>query len=283
MEFEDIMTRKNFPSLAASIAALCFWATPGLSHEFWLEPEIRTVELGETLSVDMLVGQDFVGTKLPYLPDTVQSMLHWSPVGGQTVNARIGDIPVMQNILLDQQGLHRFSLVTNPAYIVFDDLAEFTDYLTYEGLENVVALHRQRGLPDAEIAESYIRNARTLIQVGPATADQIDTPTGMPFEIVALANPFLEGLTSFDVSLIWQNAPVANAQISVFHRPEGAEAAHDTTRHLLITDDQGRARLPLNEPGSYLLNAVRIDPVKGPGSVVWQSHWASLTFQIPAQ
>jgi uncharacterized GH25 family protein len=277
------MTREYLPSLAASIAALSLCATPSLSHEFWLEPEIRTVELGETLSVDMLVGQDFVGTKLPYLPDTVQSMLHWSPVGGQTVNARIGDIPVMQNTLLDQQGLHRFSLATNPAYIVFDDLAEFTDYLTYEGLEDVVALHRQRGLPDAEIAESYIRNARTLIQVGPATADQIDTPTGMPFEIVALANPFLDGLTSFDVSLTWQNAPVANAQISVFHRPEGAEAAQDTTRHLLITYDQGRARLSLNKPGSYLLNAVRIDPVKGPGSVVWQSHWASLTFQIPAQ
>jgi uncharacterized GH25 family protein len=105
----------------------------------------------------------------------------------------------------------------------------------------------------------------------------------MPFEIVALANPFLDGLTLLDVSLTWKNAPVANAQISVFHKPEGAKTAQDTTRHLVITDDQGRAQLSLNEPGSYLLNAVRIDPVNGPGSVVWQSHWASLTFQIPAQ
>ena len=277
------MTATNFRSVAAGIAALCFWAAPSLAHEFWLETNVPTAEIGDTTSVDMQVGQDFQGTKLPYLPDTVQSMMHWSSIGEQTVNARIGDIPVIQNIPLDQLGLHRFSLVTNPAYIVFDDLAEFTDYLTYEGLAEVVELHRQRGLPDTDIAESYIRNARTLVQVGPAEASHMDAPTGMPFEIVALANPYVSGLTSLDVSLSWKNTPVANTQISVFHRPDGAQTAKDTTRQLLTTDNQGRAQLSLKEPGSYLLNAVRIDPVDGPGSVVWQSHWASLTFQIAGQ
>lgn len=277
------MTAKDFRGVAACIAILCFWAAPGLAHEFWLEPDDSTAELGETTSIDMQVGQDFQGTKLPYLPDTVQSMMHWSPVGEQPVNARIGDIPVIQDIPLDQLGLHRFSLATNPAYVVFDSLAEFTDYLAYEGLEEVVKQHRQRELPDTDIAESYIRNSRTLVQVGPADASHIDAPTGMPFEIVALANPFVSGLTSLHVSLTWKNVPVANTQIAVFHRPKGAQTALDTTRHLLITDSQGRARLSLQKPGSYLLNAVRIDPVNGPGSVVWQSHWASLTFQIPAR
>lgn len=277
------MTTKDFRRAAACIAALCFCAAPSLAHEFWLETDIATAGLGETTSVNMQVGQDFQGTKLPYLPDTVQSMMHWSPVGGQTVNARIGDLPVMQNIPADQLGLHRFSLVTNPAYIVFEDLAEFTDYLAYEGLEEVANLHRERGLPETDIAESYIRNARTLVQVGPADTAYMDAATGMPFEIVALSNPFVDGLTSLDVSLTWQNAPVANTQISVFHRPEGAVTAQDTARHLVITDDQGRAQLSLKEPGSYLLNAVRIDPVNGPGSVVWQSHWASLTFYIAGQ
>ncbi len=274
------MTAKDVRRMAACIATWCFWAAPGLSHEFWLEADTPAAELGETTSVDMQVGQNFQGTKLPYLPDTVKSMTHWSPVGEQTVNARIGDRPVIQNLSLDQLGLHRFSLEMNPAYIVFDDFAEFTDYLTYEGHEDVADLHRQRGLPDADIAESYIRNARTLIQVGPAQADDLDAHTGMPFEIVALDNPFLSGLTSLDVSLTWKNAPVENTQISVFHRPEWAETAQDTTRQLLITDNQGRAQLSIEEPGSYLLNAVRIDPVNGPGSVVWQSHWASLTFYI---
>lgn len=277
------MTAKDFRRVAVCIAALYFWAAPGLAHEFWLETDNAIAGLGETTSIDMQVGQDFQGTKLPYLPETVQSMMHWSPVGEQAVNARIGDIPVIQDIPLDQPGLHRFSLATNPAYIVFDNLAEFTDYLAYEGLEEVVKQHRERGLPDTDIAESYTRNARTLVQVGTADASHMDAPTGMPFEIVALANPFVSGLASLHVSLTWKNVPVANTQIAVFHRPEGAQTALDTTRHLLITDSQGRARLSLQKPGSYLLNAVRLDPVNGPGSVVWQSHWASLTFQIPAK
>ena len=277
------MTTKDMRPVAACITAILLWAAPGLAHEFWLETDIAAADLGETTSVDMLVGQNFQGTKLPYLPDTVQSMMHWSPVGGQAVTARIGDIPAIQSIHLEQLGLHRFSLATNPAYIVFDNLAEFTDYLAYEGLEDVAKRHQQRGLPNTDIAESYIRNARTLVQVGPADASQMDAPTGMPFEIVALANPFVSGITSLDVSLTWKSAPVADTQIAVFHRPEGGQTARDTTRHLLITDSRGRARLPLQEPGSYLLNAVRIDPVNGPGSVVWQSHWASLSFEIPAE
>lgn len=277
------MIVQNSHGIVSAIAALCIWAAPSLAHEFWLETDFPTANLGDTTSVDMQVGQDFRGTELPYLPDTVQLMMHWPPAGEQTLDARIGDIPVIQNVPLDQLGLHRFSLVTNPAYIVFDDLAEFTEYLTYEGLEDVVDLHRQRGLPDADIAESYIRNARTLVQVGPADASQMDAPTGMPFEIVALANPYVSGLTSLQVSLIWKNAPLSNTQIAVFHRADGAETAQDTTRQILVTDDQGRAQVSLQKPGSYLLNAVRIDPVNGPGSVVWQSHWASLTFQTSGQ
>ena len=146
---------------------------------------------GQEIFANMRVGQDFLGQALPYLTNTIAAMIHWSPAGAASVEARLGDLPAMQGISLDQPGLHRLTLETKPAYIVFDDLAEFGDYLVYEGLQGTVNLHIERGLPDTEIAEGYIRNARALIQVGPADANQRDTPTGMPFEITALENPFV--------------------------------------------------------------------------------------------
>ncbi len=265
-----------------AIAALLIAATPTNAHEFWLDAEIGSTARARDISVEMLVGQDFLGQSLPYLSETVRQMTHWSPSEAIPIDARLGDKPAIQGVPVKQPGLHRFTMQTNPAYIVFDDMAEFTEYLEYEGLGDIALRHGQRGLGETDIAEAYIRNARTLVQVGKPEERQIDQPTGMPFEIVALANPFVQGLGSLDVALTWMGAPVAQTQIAVFHLPIGGQAPTDTSRRLLRTDPQGRANIDRLTPGKYLLNAVRMEPVDGPGSVVWESHWASLTFEVPA-
>jgi hypothetical protein len=53
------------------------------------------------------------------------------------------------------------------------------------------------------------------------------------------------------------------------------------TRATVTTDSAGMAVIPLGS-GSYLLNAVRLEPVDS-GPVAWQSHWASMTFGATEQ
>ena len=274
------MTSTIYQKLLGAIVISSLWAPAALAHEFWLEPGTNNPSPGQSISADMKVGQEFLGQSLPYLPNTVRVMTHWSPNGAEALSARIGDLPAMQGIALDQPGLHRLTMETNPAYIEFDDIAEFSDYLSYEGLGAIVQLHKNRLLSEVDIAEAYIRNARALIQVGPADESQRDSGTGMPFEIVALTNPFTKEATSLDVSLTWQNSPVANRQIAIFYLPSGGQVTKDTARKLAMTDSLGNATIEIKSPGRYLLNAVQMDSVQGPGSVVWQSHWASLTFGV---
>lgn len=269
--------RATLALLAVTSAAL-----PLSAHEYWIAPSRGHVDEATTLSAHTFVGQNLSGAALPFLDTTVKSMTHWSGDTASAINARLGDRPAIDAVTLATPGLHRIAVETHPAYIVFDTFPEFEEYLADEGLAAFADSHRQRGLPDTEIAEAYIRNARSLIQVGPVEAGHTDAPTGMPFEIVAAGNPYAPGITSLGVHLLWNRDAAGDMQINLFHLPDGDTAPDETRKSNVRTDAEGYAEIPIDGPGRYLLNAVRMEPADGPGSVVWQSHWASLTFRIAA-
>lgn len=262
-------------ALAVLICAVA--AQPLTAHEFWIDAEPD----GEgQVSANLRVGQDLSGFALPYLNTTIKAMTHVSPSMLRPIDARLGDRPAIRGLKVKERGLHILTVETNPSYIVFKDTPEFEDYLAYEGLTDIAAQHRGRGLPEMEIAEEYIRNARALVQVGPVGQKDTDRPTGLPFEIVIDGSPFVEGQDTFAVQLTWQGTAAADTQIAMFHVPDEGSSPDATIRTLLRTDDNGYAQFEKAGGGEYLLNAVRIAAVEGPGSVVWRSHWASLTFDI---
>ena len=240
------------------------------AHEFWVEPV-------NSKSANMRVGQMMVGENLPYLDRIVLSARHFGPDGEEALGGREGDLPALA-VDLSAPGLHVITLETKPAYIVFDTLAEFGDYLGYEGLQNVLTRHEARALPSTEIAEEYWRYARALVQSGPALAGDTDAPVGLRYELVAVTSPFSSTDGQVELKLTWEGAAEAGAQIAVFHKGPGADGA--VSRALLQSDENGKVTAKVNEPGVYVFNAVHMLDGTGPGSVVWQSHWASLSFEI---
>ncbi|NNE79457.1 MAG: DUF4198 domain-containing protein [Silicimonas sp.] len=268
------------PTVAVATIASLFIAgstVPVRAHEFWIDPLAERLLPGETISADLRIGQNLSGAAYPYVSKTVAGMTHWSPDNVNAITAREGDRPAL-NSVATEPGLHRITVQSHPAYIVFDDMVEFEEYLEYEGLGEIADQHRERGLPDTEIAEAYIRNAKTLLQVGPVDTSQSDQPTDLPFELTALGNPYDADIRSLDIQLTWQDRPVPGVQVTLFHLPDGGTAPQDSRRSVLKTDTDGVVSIDLGKPGAFLLNAVRMSPVDGPGSVVWESYWASLTF-----
>ncbi len=267
----------RFPALA--VALLGPSLTPAVAHEFWIEPEAHHVEVGATVRADLRVGQMLSGEAYPYLSDQIIAAQVHQPSGIIEIEGMEGDLPALA-VTFSEPGLHVITYHAAPNYVVFEDIPSFRDYLAYEGLSEVARLHKARGLPANEIAEEYIRNARALVQVGPADPGDVDRPTGMPLELVAQQNPFVEGTAIIEVQLLWRGAPVPDRQVSIFHKPEPGMPPGEPTRSLTTTDSEGKAVIPLEHGSFYLLNAVHMEPASGPGSVVWQSHWASLTFTV---
>ena len=266
------MTRTSLAALAL-VAGL---SLPAGAHEFWISPRDPDPMPGDRLAADYRVGDLLAGAAFPWLDTMVAEALHFPPEGAPVpLSSRLGDRPALR-VDLDRPGLHRITTVTHPAYVTFEGLAAFGDYLGYEGLDLDPEEHVLRGLDASAISEEYLRNARALVAVGAVPDDASDAPTGLDHELVALGHPFAPGAVKLDVRLTWKGRPLPDAPVALIRAQPG-----DTgTREVVRTDETGTVVVPLDGPGAYLVSAVRIAPVDGPGAVRWQSHWASLSFEL---
>lgn len=245
-------------------------ATAAASHEFWIEAQSAS-------AAGIRVGQMLVGENLPYLDRIIRSARHFGPDGNDTLKGRQGDLPAL-SVNLTSPGLHVITVETEPAYIVFDDLTEFGEYLSYEGLQAILDQHQALGLPATEIAEEYLRYARSLVQVGPISAEDADAAVGLRYELIAESSPFGAQNGQVDLQLMWEGTAEAGAQIAQFHKGTSDQAA--VTRQLLRSDADGKVSANVGEAGLYVFSAVHMLAADGPGSVMWQSHWASLSFTL---
>ena len=247
-------------------------AAPGPAHEFWIEPEAGVIEPGEAIVAGLKVGTMLKGEPYPYLSNRFVRFEVIQAGRAEPVSGTEGDLPALSQPA-PGAGLTAIVQQTVAFRVTHDDPALFRQYLVDEGLDGILEHHRARGLPETGFAERYTRYAKALVQVGPVAPGATDRSNGMPFEIVAGANPYAEGQAVLPVTLLWQGAPLAHWQISVF-RDNG-----DVTRTPVRTDAEGRVELPLGS-GRYLLNAVLMEPADD-DPVVWSSHWASLSFDLP--
>lgn len=251
-----------------------------LAHEYWIAAQKFHVEPGEAVVADLLVGSMMSGEAYPWLKRSAKEAKLWAPDGSAVdITGREGDLPAL-NVTPEQPGLNRISFHTQPSYVVFEEFAKFQAYLDLEGLTGVAEAHRARGLPEEDFIEEFTRNARALIQVGPVVDGESDTPTGMPYELVAVGNPFTPGLTEIEVQLTWNGVPAAGVQVALFLTPPGVTPPEGVERALFTTDAEGRVTVPLDRAGRYMLASVHIEPLDAGTAAVWKSHWANLTFAL---
>ena len=98
----------------------------------------------------------------------------------------------------------------------------------------------------------------------------------MPLELVAKTNPYAlpPSAPLLPVTLLWQDEPLADAQITVFRNNDGLEVTK------VRTGPDGGASIPLGGGGHFLLNAIHIIPWDELPDDAWHSYWASMTFEI---
>lgn len=225
------------------------------------------------INADLKVGQNFSGLVFSYLPNRFVSFEVTGPDGTRPVTGIVGDTPAAA-IPDAGPGLYILSYHSTADTLTFDDLQEFAEYAAYEGNDRIIAEHAALGLAETNFTEAYTRCAKALVQVGPF-AGGADRAVGLPAELVALTSPYdpARGDT-LDVQLLWQDAPLADQRINVFFKGDADGPVPVTT------DADGQAGVDVSRPGTYLLNAVVMTPNAPGDEIAWESHWASLTFEI---
>jgi hypothetical protein len=253
-------------------------AAPALSHEFWIEPQDYQVDVGDTITANLVNGQQFGGTALGFFENRFTRFD--LTVAGQTppVIGRLGDRPALA-MQAQQDGLYIYSYASTISRVRYQEWAKFQSFADHKDFADMRARHDARALPEADFWEAYSRFAKTLIAVGDgAGADQA---TGLETEFVMLTNPYVDPADTVDVQLFYQGNIRADVQIELFEKASDGSVA--VTLHR--TNAQGIGTLPVQAGHSYLVDAVVLrEPsaeLAADKDVVWETLWASLTFRMP--
>jgi len=261
----------------AAIIALCFAAAPAVGHEFWIEPVQAKVAAGAPIKALTYVGSEFEGDELPNFP-SMQRVVDVTlgdmtvPIGGPELQK-----PALQTPSLGD-GLHVLRYQSRDYQLSYESYDKFLAFLDEAQRPELAAEHDARGLPRDGIREVYFRYAKSLVAVGSGAGS--DRFMGMPFELVALTNPYTQALGDMQFELRFLEEPLPDAALHVFHRaPDGTI---DNIR--LRSDATGVVTVPSANPGFYMVNAIQILPssprMQNLLGASWQSLWASLTYAV---
>lgn len=253
------------------------WALPAQAHEFWIDPIAFAVEAKAPLQADIRIGENFSGSASTYVPINFKRFEIWTDGTATAVEGRLGDKPAL-NMPVGTEGLATVVYQTRAYTLTYVSMEKFAKFAKHKDFEWAVAAHQERGLSKDRFKERYIRFGKSLMASG--TVAGADVNVGLEAEIIALANPFThDPAQPFPVKVLYQGAPRPQAQVELFEKaPDGA-----VTVHLFTTDAQGVAQLTVQRGHRYLADHVVLRPIEpeaadGP---VWESLWASLTFELP--
>ena len=268
---------------ASKIAALSFgivvptWVQ---AHELWIEPHDYVVAAEDLIVADIKIGQKFSGIRFPFLTRSFNRFDLASNDKTVAVTGRMGDFPAL-TMPPPHDGLIVIIHETTPDTITYDDPEKFVTFVTHKNFPEVLEIHAKRGLPEKHFTETYRRFAKSLVAVGNGVG--ADREFGLETEIVVLANPYVENLAAgMPIQVLYQGKPRIDVQVEVF-----VKAADDTVDvSFFRTDQTGAATIPMVLNSQYLIDAVVMRPVTGngkDGAPVWESLWASMTFETPIE
>ncbi len=252
------------------------FATYASAHEYYLLPKDFTPPAGASVGVEHRLGQKFNGNQMPWVtPWNVRSEI-WQDGKSKSAKGIDGDRPALK-VSPDQNKIATVIHQSNVDFLTFSTWEKFVSYTNKEGLAHAQQASNDGIKPKEGLKEAYARYAKTLITPA-GSSEGIDAPTGLQIELIALKNPMsLSATETMPVQLLYDGKPLAGANLKVF-------VGIDTeVAHRIITDTEGKANIPAEGEGPYLLNAIHMTEPQGKEAKAknahWESFWASLTFK----
>ncbi len=247
------------------------------SHEFWLAPNKFRVAPGQTVALNLLVGEDFHGELWGARTKRTASIQHFFGKKKQDLTAQaLASDSLAIEFKCKKAGTHLLVMRSNNSFIELQD-EEFNAYLKEDGIENILTLRYQRGELNKPARELYQRCAKAILQVGNKTDHTYAMNTGMTLEIIPLQNPYtLKTGDKLPVKILFEGKPLADVVVRSWHKVDETKTNHGTAR----TDAEGVAKIELNAKGLWMISLVRMIENGDKSQSDYQSFWGSLIFEM---
>jgi hypothetical protein len=244
-----------------------------VAHDFWLEAHPFYTEPGKTVELSLHQGNQYVGDTLPNVVNWYNDFSIYYADKTEEVPGELGRDPAGY-FNPAQKGTYAIGYQS-----VFNNIKIkpeiFNKYLHEEGLNNAIELREKNKQTTNGAYERYIRHAKILVQSGQEfDIDNATREFGYELELIPLTNPYrMHQGEELAIRLHYKQQAIAGVQVSAFSK------SHPDEVQKVFTDGEGMARIMLDRGGPWLVKAVRIIALQDEEQE-WQSHWASLTFEV---
>ena len=106
--------------------------------------------------------------------------------------------------------------------------------------------------------------------------------SGQKIELIPLDNPYsIKAGSEISVRLLYDGQPLAGARVMGTYDTFSKE--HDVYAHTVETNNEGIVRMPIDQPGLWMIRANHMIPLNGDPKADWQSYWTNISFYVLAQ
>ena len=245
------------------------------AHDFWIAPSSFHPAVGESVALSLRVGDNYAGEIVPRDDLRTDAFVLLGPDGTTPITGADRTDPA-GTVTLGHDGLYIAALRTTRRYLPLD-AGRFNDYLSRERLDDVVEQRTNRGESLQPGREVYSRCAKVLLVAGRGAADGYDRIVGLRLELILETNPSQAWVGApFSLRLRFEDAPLKGVLVTARSR---SEPFHTVTA---MTDAAGRVVLPLDRAGEWMMKAVHMVSAPAETGAEWESLWATLTLEVPA-
>lgn len=158
--------------------------------------------------------------------------------------------------------------------------SDFTAYLEHEGLTEVIADRKNKGLSGKTAFEKYAKHVKAILQVDKKRTDDYSAELGYPIEFIPLKNPYNLSIgEEMSFRLLYLGSPLGNQTVHVSSRrntdsKEGEETA-------LRTNTMGEVSFTIKNEGHWYIASIHMIE-SNEENFDYESNWATLTFEVKA-
>ncbi|MDB5494785.1 MAG: sodium:proton antiporter [Phenylobacterium sp.] len=263
-----------------AVALTC--AAPAGAHDFWVRPDAFWTAAGATTPLTLQVGHGPYRQRSPIPLARITRFTATGPEGAVTdlrAHLHPGGATQDGDLRLAVSGVHVLVLQTDDRAESHLPALRYNDYLKAEGLTPALALRARTHRADMDGSENYSRQAKALVQVGPAGGSQaqVSKPVGLTLEIVPERSPYAAPRSaSLPVRVVFEGRPLAGALVKL------TDLAHDAAPvETHLTDGTGHATFVMPARGQWLLNVIWTKPQPKTRETDFETVFSSLSFGFP--
>ncbi|MGH8018427.1 MAG: DUF4198 domain-containing protein [Opitutaceae bacterium] len=182
-------------------------------------------------------------------------------------------------VTLPQEGSYMIAMSLEPAGAAMAPEV-FNKYLAEQGLQNEPVARHGIINPNAIITERWRKYVKLLLQAGDERTANVTEPAGLVVEFVPLTHPAeTKAGETLEFQLLLRGQPLAGQPV-VAGREKPAFG--DAPPHVFLRSNAGgRVSVPIDDSGVWWLSFTHIARAHPRDEMMWNSHWATLTFEIP--